>query len=195
MGQRLGTPISGNLINCTGYLITNIGTFTSAQLRGALTDETGSGAAVFATSPTITTPDIIGTATNNSANAGSVGELMTNSVGKTALTPTISINVGQLSLTAGDWEVYLLVRFDGAGSTITTNTHIGINTVSATLPSFTLGQSNQWRGSTTDLIDTRIAGPLRVSLASTTTYYGVANATFSVAGLNASGQLRARRTR
>jgi hypothetical protein len=146
-------------------------------------------------SPTINTPNIVGTATNDAAAAGSVGELMTNSVGTTALTSTISINVGQLSLTAGDWEVYLFVRFSGAGSTITTDTHIGINTVSATLPSFALGQSNQWRGSITDLIDTRIAGPFRVSLASTTTYYGVANATFTVAGLNASGTLRARRVR
>jgi hypothetical protein len=36
--------------------VTSLGSFTSAQLRGALTDETGTGAAVFATSPTLTTP-------------------------------------------------------------------------------------------------------------------------------------------
>jgi len=36
--------------------VTSLGSFTSAQLRGALTDETGSGAAVFATSPTLVTP-------------------------------------------------------------------------------------------------------------------------------------------
>ena len=48
MGQRLGIPISGNLINCTGYKFTNIGTFSSAELRAALTDETGTGAAYFA---------------------------------------------------------------------------------------------------------------------------------------------------
>lgn len=35
---------------------TSLGSFTSANLSGALTDETGSGAAVFATSPTIITP-------------------------------------------------------------------------------------------------------------------------------------------
>ena len=35
---------------------TSLGSFTSAQLAGALTDETGSGAAVFATSPTLGTP-------------------------------------------------------------------------------------------------------------------------------------------
>ena len=35
-----------------------LGSFTSAQLLAALTDETGTGVAVFATSPTITTPTI-----------------------------------------------------------------------------------------------------------------------------------------
>jgi hypothetical protein len=35
---------------------TSLGSFTSAQLAGALTNETGSGSAVFATSPTLVTP-------------------------------------------------------------------------------------------------------------------------------------------
>ena len=35
---------------------TSLGSFTSAQLLGALTDETGTGSAVFATSPTLVTP-------------------------------------------------------------------------------------------------------------------------------------------
>ena len=35
---------------------TSLGSFTSSQLAGALTDETGSGSAVFATSPTLVTP-------------------------------------------------------------------------------------------------------------------------------------------
>jgi hypothetical protein len=37
---------------------TSLGSFSSANLSGALTDETGSGSAVFATSPTLTTPNI-----------------------------------------------------------------------------------------------------------------------------------------
>jgi hypothetical protein len=42
---------------------TSLGSFTSAQLAGALTDETGSGSAVFATSPTLVTP-VLGTPTS-----------------------------------------------------------------------------------------------------------------------------------
>jgi len=64
----LGTPTSGTLTNATGLPIstgvsglgTGVATFlatpSSANLAAALTDETGSGAAVFATSPTLVTP-------------------------------------------------------------------------------------------------------------------------------------------
>jgi len=70
----LGTPTSGTLTNCTGLPYTSItnlatgvatflGTPTSANLRAAVTDETGTGSLVFATSPTLVTP-ILGTPTS-----------------------------------------------------------------------------------------------------------------------------------
>jgi hypothetical protein len=64
----LGTPASGTLTNATGLPIStgvsglgaNVAAFlatpSSANLAAALTDETGTGANVFATSPTLTTP-------------------------------------------------------------------------------------------------------------------------------------------
>jgi len=79
----LGTPASGVLTNCTGLPIatgvsglgadvaTFLATPSSANLKTAVTDETGSGALVFATSPTFTTP-ILGAATATSLATGPV---------------------------------------------------------------------------------------------------------------------------
>jgi len=77
VSPALGTPTSGVLSNCTGLPIatgvsnlgTGVATFlatpSSANLRTALTDETGTGSAVFATTPTLVTP-VLGAATGTS---------------------------------------------------------------------------------------------------------------------------------
>lgn len=53
-GLPIGTGVSGLGTGVATFL----GTPTSANLKAALTDETGSGAAVFATSPALVTPDL-----------------------------------------------------------------------------------------------------------------------------------------
>jgi len=85
----LGIPTSGTLTNCTGLpiaglsgLATGMSSFllspTSANLAATLTDETGTGSAVFATSPTLVTP-VLGTPTSgNLSNCTADG---TNAVG------------------------------------------------------------------------------------------------------------------
>ena len=67
-GGALGTPSSGTLTNATGLPVatgisglgsgvaTFLATPSSANLAAAVSDETGSGSLVFATSPTLTTP-------------------------------------------------------------------------------------------------------------------------------------------
>jgi len=98
----LGTPASVTLTNGTGLPIstgvsglgTNVATFlatpTSANLASAVTDETGSGLLVFATSPSLTTPTL-GVASATSVNkvaitAPATGSTLTIAEGSTLAT-------------------------------------------------------------------------------------------------------------
>jgi hypothetical protein len=88
-GALSGTATSTtNIPNLTGAITSNntttsLGSFTSANLAAALTDETGSGSAVFATSPTLVTP-VLGAASATSIEvSGSIN------VGTALSAPTI----------------------------------------------------------------------------------------------------------
>ena len=87
-GGALGTPSSGTLTSCTGLPIstgvsglgtgaaTFLATPSSANFAALLTDETGSGSNVFATSPTLVTP-VIGAATGTSLSITGAAGLLT----------------------------------------------------------------------------------------------------------------------
>ena len=85
VGALTGTATSTtNIPNLTGAITSNntttsLGSFTSAQLATALTDETGSGSAVFATSPTLVTP-VLGAATATSIVVGSAVTLSSSGI-------------------------------------------------------------------------------------------------------------------
>ena len=91
----LGTPTSGTLTNCTGFPVANISglgtgvatflaTPSSANLAAAVTGETGTGALVFGTSPTLVTPALgtpsalVGTNITGTAAGLTAGNVTTN---------------------------------------------------------------------------------------------------------------------
>lgn len=81
---NIGTPSAGTLTNCTGLPVasgisglgTDVATFlatpSSANLAAAVTGETGSGALVFGTGPTIDAPVITGLTDISGATAGQI---------------------------------------------------------------------------------------------------------------------------
>jgi hypothetical protein len=131
----LGTPTSGILTNTTGYtaanlagLGTGVATFlatpSSANLAAALTDETGSGAVVLGTSPTIASPTITGT--------GAIAGTFTGNLTGTASAATLAASATALA-TARDFQLTgdveaSAVSFNGSGN-VSLTTVIGTGVI------------------------------------------------------------------
>lgn len=149
----------------------------------------------------VTIPALVGSATNDNAAAGNIGESIESSIpnaSKVSLTTGTPANVTSISLTAGDWDVSGMVQFDGGGTTTLTALQAGINTVSASL-GFTQGRyaALPLAGNAGGLayLPTLTMMPTRFSLAATTTIYLVAQATFGASTCQAYGRISARRMR
>ncbi len=113
---------------------------TSAELAGVISDETGSGALVFATAPTLSAAILTGVTSGSPAGAGKVGEVLSAAVGA-AITVTTSITeLGSLALTAGNWLVMATGSMDGAGSS-TAVVDFYLGTTSASSSGTTLGST------------------------------------------------------
>lgn len=133
-GGALGTPTSGTLTSATGLpistgvsgLAAGVATFlatpSSANLKTAVTDETGSGALVFANTPTLVTPAlgaatatslaVAGSVLSSSASGGigystgsggAVTQITTRSTGVTLNTITGAITLVSSAPTVGTW--------------------------------------------------------------------------------------------
>ena len=110
LADATGLPISTGVAGLAGNVATFLGTPSSANLRSAVTDETGTGALVFGTSPTIATPDVTGRATmDDIALSGGMtvgagltitGDLTVNGTTTTINSTTISVDDKHIELGA-----------------------------------------------------------------------------------------------
>lgn len=196
---------------------TGISAFGTGVATALGQNVSGSGGMALTTSPTFVTPilgaasatsitfsstsGIIGTTTNNSAAAGSVGETITSSVTSPAgITTNTDTNVTSISLTAGDWLVSGNVSFTTASTTIVKSITGWISATSATLPATYEQISRQDYGTTgvsnaATLLFGLSVTPRRISVPSTTTIYLSGRADFTTSTMNMGGFITAVRMR
>lgn len=143
---------------------------------------------------------IQGTATNDNASAGKVGEFLSSSVpsSTTNLTNFQYVNSGAtITLTPGDWDVSANAIFTVTATTSVTQWVCSISTVSAT-PNSTVGfmvQQNTAPVVPNSTNNNCLVGPVRFSVAVNTQLYLVVRSTFGASTQTAGGLLRARRVR
>ena len=147
-----------------------------------------------------------GTATNDSADVGKVGEFITASVATASavsLTSTTAANVTSVSLTAGDWDVTWVVDFKPGATTSVTLMASSISLATATHNTQAGGSGIGTEAFIVEDIAANVlaadfaqVGPtVRCSFSSTQMVFLVASSTFSVSTMGAYGTIRARRAR
>lgn len=173
---------------------------TTAMVNSAVTGGSLAGSfATLASSGNFTpsqTNGIVGTTTNNNANAGSVGEYPNQNFTSVALSNNSIVNLTSVNLTAGDWDVQCFSQYLGSGSTTWTAAVTWISTTSAALPAVGLyNQATLTYSAISSPAFGQFAPVQRELLASTTTVYCSSLVLFSAGTLTATGFIRARRVR
>jgi hypothetical protein len=193
-----GTPPTWGAVALTGVsgtlAIANGG--TGATSASVALSNLGAAPLAGATFTGLITPSsaigIKGTATNDNAQAGSVGEYASATGTSVTLTSGASANLTSISLTAGDWEVsgWAVV----SGGTTTTFAQVGLSATSASFDA-AAGRYIGINASVTSGGVSLATLPNRFSLSATTTIYLVGQAQWTGGTDSATGFIRARRVR
>ncbi|SAL47547.1 hypothetical protein AWB74_02144 [Caballeronia arvi] len=190
LGVTSADPYWGNNPALSGATVDN-------SPIGATTASTGKFTTISATG--LITPSstvgIKGTATNDDAQAGSIGEYNSASTGGTSLSTGVATNCASASLAAGDYDVRGTVQFVPAGTTTVSSAFASISTTSATAGGLAGGQTGIQATLATgqqQYVSTRVA---RIKLASTTTVYLVGALGFGTSTATCSGYIEWRRVR
>ncbi len=173
-------PYTGDITKTQGSCATTVASIQGTAV-GAPTG-TATSAVVLATSPTITTPAVVGQAGGNAVATGNIGEFLQTNVATSAisLTTATPVDVGTLQISAGYWlcsaDVTVITVTNGA-----TVVKMGVGTTLNTIP------TPPASGAFAEVVmAVGVPGPMALNTASflenvstSTTLHLVANATFA----------------
>ena len=200
-------------LQSTPYMFTVLGSVDGPAARAILGTYDGADAVKLTSTQTIAgdktftgsirpsqTKGLTGTTTDNSADPGSIGEVIESTVyqaSAVSLTTNTFVNVTSITLTPGDWDIYGSAMFSFGATTNMTDYQASVSTVSATVSDIYRFAIKYGTGIVPGA-GTQLGNSIptnRVSILSNTTYYLVAWGVFTVSTLKAYGRIWARRAR
>jgi hypothetical protein len=171
---------------------------TQLNLKSPLASPTFTGTVTAATLDAQTLLKGKGTATNDDAAAGYIGEYIESSITSATNYPSTGTwgDLTSISLTAGDWDVSAMIQQTTPG-TMTGESRLGISTTSGnSATGLVIGKNRLTHPNATATADTGMSiMPYRLSLSGTTTVYFKYFTEFSAGTPKAVGTIRARRVR
>lgn len=207
------TTLSGSLIlqavnssgNFNGIInnasLTAARTWTLPDATGTIALTSGGGALSVPSITFTTTSGIIGTTTNNSAAAGSVGEIISSNIvqiSAVSVSSGTNNDITSISLTAGDWDVYGNIYYIIAGGAMVQYFQGWVNNASATSPDGSLTTLDNYGATGLALVlgqAGQVVPSRRFSLSTTTSIYLSCAPGFTVGTMTACGTIFARRRR
>lgn len=180
---------------------TLVATDVTATLTNKTFNSSGTGNTLQVSGVTVSAGQYPGTATNDNATAGNVGESQLQTVlaaSAVSLSSGVTSPIATITLTAGDWEIWANAAYTGNVSTTVTAVRSTIATASATentaSPFFV---ACAYGGATAfGTFDMGLAiPPIRVSLSGSQQYWLTGRASFGTSTCSGYGTIHARRMR